>query len=67
MSISMSSVSCAANAPKSRISLSLIIAVWAERRVLSRLDESRLNDLGFTSAEAAREAARPFWDLPLGR
>lgn len=48
-----------------RPSISFILKVWSERRSLARLDESRLADLGITSATAAREAARPIWDLPV--
>ncbi|MEL6219916.1 MAG: DUF1127 domain-containing protein, partial [Pseudomonadota bacterium] len=29
---------------------------------LAALDDARLKDLGLTRGEAAREAARPFWD-----
>ncbi len=67
MSLSLSSVHCAsthAGTHTDRPSLSLMFRVWSERRALARMDESRLADLGLTSAEAAREAARPIWDLP---
>ena len=43
------------------------VRVTRERRQLARLDEQRLRDLGIDPAEAAREASRPFWDLPKGR
>lgn len=39
-------------------------AVYRQRRVLSRLDEAALRDLGLTRAEAEAEASRPFWDVP---
>ena len=51
----------------SRRSFSFILKVWSERRSLARLDESRLADLGITQAAAAREMARPIWDLPARR
>ena len=41
-----------------------IIATHGQRRVLGKLDRDALNDLGLTSAEAKREAKRPFWDVP---
>jgi len=47
-----------------RLSFTLMIKVWGERRTLARLDESRLADLGLSPAEVARESARPIWDLP---
>lgn len=34
-----------------------------QRRALSRLDDRLLRDIGVTRAEAAREAAKPFWDF----
>ncbi|MEM1345350.1 MAG: DUF1127 domain-containing protein [Pseudomonadota bacterium] len=40
------------------------LAVWRERRALAALPTERLDDLGLTRAEAAREAARAPWDLP---
>ena len=49
---------------QSRLSFALMIKVWSERRALARLDESRLEDLGLSSAKAAQETARPIWDLP---
>lgn len=41
-----------------------MIAVWQQRRALTRLDDAALADLGLTRAEAEQEAGRPFWDLP---
>ncbi|MEM9060724.1 MAG: DUF1127 domain-containing protein [Pseudomonadota bacterium] len=43
------------------------IMVARERRALREMPESVLKDIGLTRAEAEREAARPFWDLPYGR
>lgn len=36
-------------------------ATSLQRRRLSGLDESALNDIGVTRAEALKEASRPFW------
>jgi uncharacterized protein YjiS (DUF1127 family) len=41
-----------------------MLAVWAQRRALYRLDDAALEDLGLTREAALREASRPFWDLP---
>jgi uncharacterized protein YjiS (DUF1127 family) len=40
------------------------LAVWNERRALAELDEHARRDLGLTEGIAAREANRPFWDIP---
>lgn len=45
----------------------LWLRLFAERRALSQLDERLLRDIGLSEGEAAREAARPFWDIPVGR
>jgi uncharacterized protein YjiS (DUF1127 family) len=42
-----------------------ILAVWRQRRCLAQMDASRLKDIGITAGEAAQEAARPIWDLPV--
>jgi uncharacterized protein YjiS (DUF1127 family) len=42
-------------------------ALRAERRELARLDARLLRDIGVGEGDAAREAARPFWDVPAGR
>ena len=39
-------------------------ALTRQRRALADLDEARLRDIGVTAGQAAREAARPFWDAP---
>ncbi|MEM9011551.1 MAG: DUF1127 domain-containing protein [Pseudomonadota bacterium] len=43
-----------------------LIARWVEvarqRRALSRLDSTQLDDIGLTRKDVSREAARPFWD-----
>jgi uncharacterized protein YjiS (DUF1127 family) len=42
-----------------------VIRMWFERsrqrRALAELDDRLLRDIGVTSAQARREAARPFW------
>lgn len=43
------------------------IDVAAERRALKNLDPRLLKDIGVTADDAAREAARPIWDLPAAR
>ncbi len=43
--------------------LSLMSRHAAERAALARLGDAALDDLGLTRAQAAREAARPFWDV----
>lgn len=44
------------------------LRVWREtsdqRAALARLTPEQLADLGLGEAEIAREASRPFWDLP---
>jgi len=43
------------------------IRVARERQLLANLSDRQLRDIGVDDATAAREAARPFWDLPRGR
>ena len=40
------------------------LAVWKERRALSRLDQDRLDDLGLTCEDVLKETAKPVWDVP---
>ena len=47
--------------------LALMLAHGRERASLARLGAEALADLGVTPAQAAREAARPFWELAPGR
>lgn len=47
--------------------LALRLWLWRERRDLERLDAHLLKDIGVSPAEAFREAARPFWDVPNSR
>jgi uncharacterized protein YjiS (DUF1127 family) len=35
-----------------------------QRRMLVRLDDHALRDIGLTRADAQDEAARPIWDVP---
>jgi uncharacterized protein YjiS (DUF1127 family) len=45
--------------------LRLLLACWLQRcrqrRALARLDDRLLRDIGVTAADAAAEAAKPFW------
>ncbi|MCL4187836.1 MAG: DUF1127 domain-containing protein [Rhodobacteraceae bacterium] len=47
--------------------LSLLLAVRHERARLADLDDHTLADIGVSRAAAAREAARPLWDVPANR
>ena len=38
-----------------------------ERAALARMSDEELADIGVTREEAAREAARPIWDMPADR
>lgn len=49
---------------KLRLPLGQWIRVARERRRLAGLNEHQLRDIGIDAATAAREAGRPFWDLP---
>ncbi|MBU2992718.1 hypothetical protein Q4555_04075 [Octadecabacter sp. 1_MG-2023] len=48
-----------------RTTLGTYMAVWKQRRELASMDVNRLKDLGISAEAAIKEAARPFWDLPL--
>ena len=52
-----------------RVSLPLgqWIRVSRERRMLGKLNEQQLRDIGIDAATASEETSRPFWDLPEGR
>lgn len=43
------------------------IKVMGERARLAQMSDEQLADIGLDRTRAAREAARPFWDLPEGR
>jgi uncharacterized protein YjiS (DUF1127 family) len=47
--------------------LLLGLAVARERRQLAAMSERDLKDIGLSRADAAREAARTCWDLPVDR
>ena len=46
------------------LSLSRMVNVWRSRRALARLDSRRLEDIGLTPKRAAKEEAKPIWDVP---
>ena len=48
------------------LSVSALLAKAEAWSALADLDEARLRDIGVTAGQAAREAARPFWDAPKG-
>lgn len=47
--------------------LKLALVVAGERRQLAALDDRMLKDIGLSRSTAAREVAREFLDLPIGR
>ena len=70
MTLSLSRTTAATCTPhrKARApSLFAFLTVWKERRELASLSEARLRDIGVSRVDAAREAARPAWDLPSHR
>ncbi len=46
-----------------RFSVARLLQVARQRRVLARLDDVALADIGLTRKEALAEARRPFWDI----
>ena len=59
------------NLPEFRsMKVSLPLGEWVrvarERRQLAALGDRELRDMGLEPDAVAREAARPFWDLPTG-
>lgn len=44
--------------------LGKLFSVWKSRRALSRLDAHALDDIGVDANRAARESAKPIWDVP---
>ncbi len=46
------------------VSLFQMIDVWRSRRALAKLDSHRLADVGLTAKGAAKEEAKPIWDVP---
>jgi len=55
---------CVPNRKKPMPSLFVFLTVWKERRELAGLSDARLKDIGVSRVDAAREAARPAWDVP---
>lgn len=53
--------SCAA------LALDLALQVRRERRMLMRLDERTLQDIGYDKGRVYSEASRAFWDVPVDR
>jgi uncharacterized protein YjiS (DUF1127 family) len=49
------------------LALSVALKVRRERRMLLRLDDRALKDMGFDRGAAYSEAQRPFWDIPVDR
>ena len=49
-----------------RQALMTLFAVRSQRRALLDLTDEALRDIGLTREQAAREADRPFWDVPAG-
>ncbi|MFD1157491.1 DUF1127 domain-containing protein [Roseovarius aestuarii] len=50
--------------PSRRFSFIDMLTVYRQRRVLARLDDAALDDIGLSRDDALRESRRPFWDLP---
>ena len=42
------------------------LALRAQRKYLTTLDDARLRDIGLTRAQVVAEATRPIWDVPKG-
>lgn len=45
-------------------SITRMIDVWRSRRALAQLDTHRLDDIGLDPKRAAKEEAKPIWDVP---
>ena len=67
MSLSLASTSRVTAARRRPVRLSLLIAIWFERRALSRMSDSALRDIGVSREAARAEANRPLWDIPVHR
>lgn len=63
MTLSLSAVRAPSRSSVRSTPIATFFAVWQERRALAKMDDARLRDLGISPTEAAREAARPIWDL----
>ena len=49
------------------LALGVAFKVRCERRMLLRLDDRPLTDMGFNRGDAHVEAQRSFWDIPIDR
>lgn len=49
------------------VKAALALQVRRERRMLLRLDDRALKDIGLNAGEAYAEANRSFWDIPIDR
>ena len=49
------------------LALGVALKVRRERRMLLRLNDRALKDMGFNRGEAYAEAQRSFWDVPIDR
>ena len=49
------------------LTIGLAMQVRKERRMLMRLDDRALQDVGFDKGRAFNEASRSFWDVPANR
>jgi uncharacterized protein YjiS (DUF1127 family) len=49
------------------LALGVALKVRRERRMLLRLDDRALKDMGFDRGRAYNEAQRSFWDVPTDR
>jgi uncharacterized protein YjiS (DUF1127 family) len=49
------------------LTIGLAMQVRKERRMLMRLDDRTLQDIGFDKGRAFNEASRAFWDVPVHR
>ena len=49
------------------LTIGLAMQVRKERRLLMRLDDRALQDIGFDKGRAYNEASRTFWDVPVDR
>ena len=49
------------------LAIGLAMQVRKERRMLMRLDDRALQDIGFDQGRAFGESSRTFWDVPADR
>jgi uncharacterized protein YjiS (DUF1127 family) len=49
------------------LAVGVALRVRRERRMLLRLDDRALKDMGFDRGRAHSEAQRSFWDVPVDR